>query len=41
MKPRIRRRKETIKIRVEINEIETIKRPQKRSMKIRTGVLKR
>ena len=33
--------KEIIKIRVEINEIETKKQMQKRSMKLRAGSLKR
>ena len=39
-KPKVSRRKEIIKIRAEINEIET-RKPQKRSMKQKAGSLKR
>ena len=40
MKPTVSRKKEIIKIRVEVNKIET-KRQQKISMKLKTGSLKR
>ena len=40
MKPKVSRRKEIIKIRVEINEMET-RKYYKRSTKLRTGFLKR
>ena len=40
-KPKVSRRKEIIKIRAEINEIETKKAQQKRSMKLNAGSLKR
>jgi len=40
MKPKISRRKEITKIRTEINEIETKKTIEKKSMKLRASSLK-
>jgi hypothetical protein len=40
-KPKISRKREIIKIRAEINEIETTKKPYKESMKQKAGSLKK